>query len=297
MLVEKKFISGNYEVMNNIRFNNTKLEKVIYKSEVYPLTDKFEIFKGISIELLDSEEKFNEHLQSDFPLISTLFVEKRPKTYHEYLQMIDEGLKSKCYYSRFLGVEKEYFTTSDLIIKQSHLLQPHEAESYYEASMTLVINGNEVDKYFDGMDRIPPLPFEVPGYIQFEGNYGKIFDIVPEHDRIDFPLLQHENTKVSRTFISKKCIDKALLYKLYKDPATIGTPKSSRAYTGKVEVVELDMHHIDEQVLEVFIQHGVIRKQEPISETEAEQMIAHAKSEAEKSAQDYKEWLLQQQKS
>lgn len=280
--------------MNSI-LSSYKFEKVVYKGHLYTSINRinpvlYNVIHSTDFfpykDIKSNTKAFFDSVQSknDFRIISVdgfmPEVYNLSNSYEDFLIILEKRRK---------------INGDDFYIYLHHQLQPHEAESYYEASMTLVINGNEVDKYFDGMDRIPPLPFEVPGYIQFEGNYGKIFDIVPEHDRIDFPLLQHENTKVSRTFISKKCIDKALLYKLYKDPATIGTPKSSRAYTGKVEVVELDMHHIDEQVLEVFIQHGVIRMQEPVGETETEQMIAHAKSEAEKSAQDYKEWLLQQQ--
>jgi hypothetical protein len=273
----------------NLFLTREKEEIVVLKGIIYRYWDSA-IRKIVSPLLIDSEAKFNDVLNSDFNQIAGNYMDFIPQTFDEYKELINKKLQIE----RRLR-KNDVLELSDLKIVLRHQLQPHEAESYYEASMTLVINGNEVDKYFDGMDRIPPLPFEVPGYIHFEGNYGKILDIVSEQDRIDFPLLQDENTKRSRTYISKKCIDKALLYKLYKDPATIGTPKSSRAYTGKVEVVELDMHHIDEQVLEVFIQHGVIRMQEPVGETEKEQMIAHAKSEAEKSAQRYKEWLLQQQ--
>lgn len=281
----------------NLKYFNSKSEKIKYKGLIYTghssvNYDQYGIIYSnnkISYRDIKSNPKaFYDSVQSrtDFKSIVVDWVGAEryglSESYEDFLILMEK---------------RRNINGDDFCIFLRHQPQPHEAEFYYEASMTLVINGTEVDKFYDGIDRIPPLPFEVPEYIQFEGNPGKIVEIAPERDRIDFPIVQHENTKVSRTFISKKCIDKALLYKLYKDPATIGTPKSSRAYTGKVEVVELDMHHIDEQVLEVFIQHGVIRKQEPISETEAEQMIAHAKSEAEKSAQDYKEWLLQQQKS
>lgn len=280
-----------------------KFEKVVYKGRLYnsqnwnfPNSFKHSISDRYSIicskeffpykDIKTNPKSFFDSVQSknDFKIIAVdgfiPEIYNLSNSYEDFLILLEKRRNIK---------------GDDFCIYLHHQLQPNEAESYYVASMSLVINENEFDNFYDGMQRVPPLPFEVTDFIHLEGNYGKIFDIVPEHDRIDFPLLQHENTKVSRTFISKKCIDKALLYKLYKDPATIGTPKSSRAYTGKVEIVELDMHHLDEQVLDVFIQHGVIRKQEPISETEAEQMIAHAKSEAEKSAQDYKEWLLQQQ--
>ena len=136
--------------------------------------------------------------------------------------------------------------------------------------------------------------FRAPGYVYREEiGHGGIIDIVPAEYRLDYPLLYDENRRCSYTYISKECIDKAILYKRFKDPATIGTKEAYSAYTGKVETVELDFHNIDEEVLQVFIDHGVIcALDKPLDETEVAQQLTRAKEEAIRSQKAYQEWLI-----
>ncbi|MCF8360885.1 MAG: hypothetical protein K9H26_19205 [Prolixibacteraceae bacterium] len=271
--------------INNLHFTREINEFVVYKGALFISWDSA-IRKIVSPLTIDSEEKFNMVLNSDFNQIVGNYMDFIPQTFQQYKELINSKLQIERRLRKNFALE-----LGDLKVVLRHQLQPHEADVYYEASMTLVVNGNEIDRFIDGMDLCPELNFKVPGYISMGGWVDEIKDIAPVSDRIDFPLIQYEQALKSRTFIHKKHISKALLYKLYKDPATIGKPHSAKAYTGKVDIIELDMNNIDEQVLDVFIQHGVIRKQEPISDTEIAQMIAHAKSEAAKSVEAYSEWV------
>jgi len=185
------------------------------------------------------------------------------------------------------------FNTDKLKFARDHKLLPGEAEAFYESSMSLVVNGLESDEFLDGTHLQPPLPFEVPGYIYSRMRFSdQVFENVPKDQRIDFPLLRYENARICRNYISKDCIDKAILYKRFKDPATIGTPESATSFTGKVETVELDFRNIDEGALQEFIKHGVIRQQEPpLTEQEIAEQIAFAREEAAKSQANYEDYM------
>ena len=78
----------------------------------------------------------------------------------------------------------------EITFQSIRFLQPHEAEAFYESSMSLVINGHEWDEYEDGIKPNHATYFKAPGYV-FRQLLppGKIIDIVPAEYRLDYPLL------------------------------------------------------------------------------------------------------------
>jgi len=281
---------GNNRINMDYIFYNYKQERVAYKGKYHYLSSDSNIYITVKAASIDSEETFDSILKTDFPIITVPYASKNATTYREYSEQVSYIIQLE----KQRSYKKDDFSILDLHVNRKHHLQPHEAEAFYESSMSLVINGHEWDEYEDGIKPNHATYFEAPGYVFRELlPPGKIIDIVPAEYRLDYPLLHDENRWCSSTYISKECVDKAILYKRFKDPATIGTKEAYSAYTGKVETVELDFHNIDEEVLQVFIDHGVIRAlDKPLDETEVAQQLTRAKEEAIRSQKEYQEWLI-----
>lgn len=142
-----------------------------------------------------------------------------------------------------------------------HIVRQSEVEAFYEYTSSLIIYGIECKRFFDAGIGYVGYKELYPEFIEIEDDsYVEICKSIPEKNlkKIRIGNDPAHDGLYSTNLIPKDCIDKIVLHRIYLKSDLIEN-NLEKIYTGNQEDIVLDMQNVDSSILQIMIDHNVIK--------------------------------------